>query len=336
MKTGEWLERGASCLLCSCALAACGGSAVSEPQEDGDSVGTTAQALASVSIQHVFVIAMENRDSSQVYGNTTSAPYLNGTLVTTYARSTNFNDPLSLSTPSEPHYIWMEAGTNAFSDRTFTSNSDPSSRNSTASTAHLVTQIKNATSGVTWRSYQEGMNSATGDCPVRSSGFYAAKHNPFVFFRDVAGNPPSTTNAYCAAHHRPYSALAADLAAGDVASYTFITPDLCHDMHGASGCSGSDPVRAADNWLAAEMPRLIAYAEANRGVVFLTWDEGGSTLKMPFPAIGPGVKTGYAGSVSYTHSSLLKSVEEILGLPILAKVASANNLSDLFQEGHYP
>ncbi|HSU41528.1 MAG TPA: alkaline phosphatase family protein, partial [Polyangiaceae bacterium] len=214
--------------------------------------------------------------------------------------------------------------------------SDPSSTNSTSSTSHLVTQIKNATNGVTWRSYQEGLNSSTGSCPIHSSGFYGAKHDPFVFFKDVAGSPPSSSNSYCVAHHKAYSSFASDLAAGDVASYTFITPNLCNDMHGASGCPDSNTVRSGDTWLSKELPRLISYVNANAGVIFITWDEGSSTLKMPFLAVGPGVKTNYTGTVSYTHSSLVKSIEAILALPTLSTVSSANALSDPFKAGQYP
>jgi hypothetical protein len=291
--------------------------------------------VTSSVIKHVFVIAMENHDSTEIYGSS-KAPYINHTLLPAYAHSTNFNDPLALSIPSEPHYVWMEAGTNAFSDHTFTGDGDPSSSNSTSSTAHLATQIANATNGVTWRTYQEGLNGSTGACPIHSSGLYAAKHDPFVFFKDVSGSPPSATNANCAAHHRAYSAFASDLAAHDVATYTFITPNLCHDMHGASGCGSTDEVTQGDTWLSTELPRILSYASANAGAVFVVWDEGASTLKLPFIAAGPGVKTGYAGGVSYTHSSLLKSIDEILGLPTLPKVTSANDLADLFRSGQFP
>ncbi|HTQ03213.1 MAG TPA: alkaline phosphatase family protein [Polyangiaceae bacterium] len=301
-----------------------------------EATATVAQAATSAVIKHVFVIALENHDSTQIYGNGTDAPYINGTLLPAYAHATNFNDELALSIPSEPHYVWMEAGTNAFSDHTFTTDSDPSSSNGTSNTSHLATQIKNATNGVTWRSYQEGLNASTGTCPIHSSGFYAAKHDPFVFYKDVSGSPPSATNAYCTSHHKAYSAFAADLAAGDVASYTFITPNLCNDMHGASGCPDSNTVRSGDTWLAAELPRIINYVNASAGVVFVTWDEGSSTLKMPFLAIGPGVKVGYTGAVSYGHGSIVKSIEAILGLSTLSKVSSANDLSDLFRAGQYP
>jgi phosphatidylinositol-3-phosphatase len=191
---------------------------------------------------------------------------------------------------------------------------------------------------VSWLSYQEGLNASTGACPVRSSGFYAAKHDPYVFFQDVAGNPPSPSSGPCAARHRAYTAagLAQDLQRGTVAQYNFISPNVCHDMHGGTGCPGSDDIRSGDDWLAAALPPLIAYANANDGVIFIVWDEpvGGSTL-IPFVAIGPQVKPGYASSVRFTHSSLTKTVEEIFGLPLLPAVASANDLSDLFLPGTF-
>lgn len=298
-------------------------------------MGLSTASGASV-IQHVFVIALENHDSTQIYGDTTDAPYINNTLIPSYAHATNFNDPLALSLPSEPHYVYMEAGTNSFSDHTFTTDNDPSSSNSTSSTAHLVTQIKNSANNVTWITYQEGQNSTTGACPIASSGFYAAKHDPFVFFKDVSGNPPSKTNTYCSSHSKPYSSFASDLAANNMADYVYITPNLCNDMHGASGCSNSNTIQAGDNWLKSELPRIINWATLNNGVIFIVWDEGSATGKIPFLAIGPGVKTGFAGSVSYDHGSIVKSVEEIFGLPILSTVSGKNDLSNLFNAGFFP
>ncbi|HEX2689133.1 MAG TPA: hypothetical protein VHN14_21070, partial [Kofleriaceae bacterium] len=72
-------------------------------------------SLTTSAIQHIFVIVMENHGASDIYGNTASAPYINGTLLPMYGRATNFIDVLP-SLNSEPHYVWMEAGTNAFSD----------------------------------------------------------------------------------------------------------------------------------------------------------------------------------------------------------------------------
>lgn len=294
--------------------------------------------VAGQQIKQVFVITMENESAAAIYGSS-SAPYLNGTILPRYARSNSFSDPLPDSIPSEPHYIWMEAGTNQFSDTTFTGDADPSASNSTRSTAHLVTQMQTASPSVSWLSFQEGLNSSTGSCPIHSAGFYAAKHDPFVFFQDVAGSPPSASDPTCAAHHRAYTtaAFSQALAQGTVAQYNFITPDLCNDMHGASGCIGSDDILRGDQWLQTNLPPLIDYVDAHSGVIFIVWDEpvGGSTL-IPFLAIGPQVKANYASSVSYTHGSLTRSVEEIFGLPVLPTVANANDLRDLFNPGFFP
>jgi phosphatidylinositol-3-phosphatase len=287
-------------------------------------------------IQHVFVIAMENRDASEIYGNSADAPYINGTLMTEFAHATSFRDALPLPIPSEPHYVFVESGTSLFPDHTFTTDALPSEENSTGSTSHLVAQIRSSTRGATWRSYQESIDESAGACPIRETDLYAPKHNPFVFFRDVSGDPPSASNAYCAAHHRPYSRFAADLEAGDVASYTFITPDLCHDMHGALECMFSNLVRSGDDWLRAELPRLIHYAVVNAGLVFVEWDEGSRSDLIPFLAIGPGVKKRYAGDRAYDHGSILKSVEEILRLDTLPAVAGKHDLGDLFEAGNFP
>jgi hypothetical protein len=321
----------AAVLCASLALPAC---AATTPT--AAAAATTASA-ATPKHQVIFVIVMENHDAGEIIGNTASAPYINNVLLPAYAHATNFVDELPISVPSEPHYVWMEAGTNSFVDHTFTNDQDPSAANSTSSTQHLSTQIRATGGRVDWRAYQEHMQRLkTGTCPVNSHGLYAAKHDPFVFFKDVAGNPPSPSESYCASHHKPYSALARDLAAGSVATYNFITPDLCNDMHGARACAGQDYVRLGDDWLKAELPALIDYANAHDGVIFLTWDEGEQTPQMPFLAIGPHVKPGYAGNVRYTHGSMLKSVEEILQLPVLPTVQGENDLADLFVDGYFP
>jgi hypothetical protein len=317
-----------------------GGSGTGAGLGGGGATGGTAGASGGSgtpgAIRYVFVIPMENHDEGEVVGNAKDAPYINGTLLPAYASTSNFVDQFAISTPSEPHYVWMEAGTNMFADHTFTNDDVPSATNSTADTAHLVTQIAKATNGVSWRSYQQGLSDATGACPIAASGHYVPRHDPFVFFQDVAGNPPSKTNAACAQHHSAIEALSADLMNGSVATYDFVTPDLCNDMHGQSGCPDSNLVHAGDAWLAATLPALISFVNEHAGVVFIVWDEGDSTTKIPFVAVGPGVKPGYTGALKYTHGSLLKSVEEILGLPVVPSVASENDFADLFAPGQFP
>jgi hypothetical protein len=288
--------------------------------------------------KYVFVVTMENESAAAIYGNA-QAPYINGTLLPRGAHANNFTDPLPDKLPSEPHYVWMEAGTNAFADSTFSTDADPTAANTTGSAAHLVTQMMNAVPPVSWHSIQEGLDASTGLCPIHSSGFYAAKHNPFVFFRDVAGSPPSAANPLCANHHRPFATdtFAAALAGKTVAQYNLITPDLCHDMHGNPHCPSSDNIGEGDRWLAANLPPIIDFVTAAGGIIFIVWDEpeGGSNL-IPFIAIGPNVRPGYANSINYNHGSLTKTIEEIYGLPILTAVVQNNDFGDLFQPGSFP
>jgi hypothetical protein len=301
----------------------------------GDSSGTdVGRDGVTSSIKTVFVIPMENKANSAIYGNTTDAPYINGLLTTMAAHATKFGDELP-ALPSEPHYIFMEAGTNALGDKTFTTDADSTAGNSTDNTGHLVTQLMAA--GISWTSYQEGITSGT--CPISSSGDYAAKHDPFVFFQDIVGSPPSAAAPICSSHHKSYADFPADLAAG-LTGYIYITPDLCHDMHGAGDCpSGTtDPpnIQAGDTWLSTELPRIVDYANAHDGVVFITWDEGDSSNLIPFLALGAHVKVNTTSTTTYTHGSIIKSVDELLGAPVLPSVASTNDFGDMFEAGTFP
>jgi len=320
-------------------LLACGGSSNPHMGGDGSNGGGDGSQMtndghnpdtpAGGFTRSVFVILMENESAAAIYGNTAEAPYINS-LVPTAAKATMFQDELPAD-PSEPHYVYMEGGTATFSDVTFTNDNDPSSGNSTASTAHLVNTLEAA--GVTWMTYQEDMTANT--CPINSSGFYAAKHDPFIFYKDVAGNPPSTSTARCKAHHKPYTSFATDLNAGNMANYVFITPNLCNDMHGAGGCGGTSDINNGDKWLQAEMPRIITYAQAHDGIVFLSWDEGDSTNLIPFLAIGPRIQTGSVATV-YNHGSMIKTIQETFGVTPLAKVNADNDFTAMYKSGMFP
>ena len=287
----------------------------------------------------VFVIPMENKAQTQIYTDATDAPYIVNTLMVNYPHTTMFTDELP-SLDSEPHYIWMEAGTNVFGDHTFSNDNDSSSSNCTNSTAHLSTTLDAAK--VSWTSYQEDITAGT--CPISSivntKSFYAAKHNPFVFFQDVSGKTPDPKNAYCIQHHKPYSQLAADLQNNAVSQFNFVTPNLCHDMHGDGNCpqgtSTTGNIAAGDAWLKANLQPMIDYAIAHDGYVFITWDEGDSTNLIPFIAIGKHAIAKKAGSVKYTHSSLNKSIAEVFGVTPLSTVASASDFADLFDPGTFP
>jgi phosphatidylinositol-3-phosphatase len=287
-------------------------------------------------IRHVIVIAMENVDARDIYGNVKQAPYINTALMPAAARATAFMDMLSLSVPSGPHYILMQAAAREFPDHTFTTNADPSARNSTASNDHLIALLGRSSWAIkpSWMSYQQGMGPKTGACPIASDYPYAARHNPFVYFRSISGNPPAKNTAYCAAHHKPLKSFAADMTANRLANYVFITPDMCHNMH--DRCGQSSRIRAGDKWLEDNLPAMIAWSATNRAVIFIMWDEAHATPRLPFFAIGPGVKKGFASGVKLDHRSFVKSLSQIFGLPVLETAKSADNFSSLFKPGAFP
>ena len=282
---------------------------------DGPSTGTTASHVKTI-----FLILMENHNWSDIKGSS-SAPFINGTLLPTASSCSNYYDNPSAVHPSEPNYIWLEAGDNLG----ITNDSDPSV-NHQAATSHLVTLLTNA--GVTWTSYQEDI--ADTGCPITSVNKYAPKHNPMVFFDDVVQNPPSATSSYCSAHMKPFSKLAGDLGAGTVAQYNFITPNLCDDMHDT--CTG-DAIRQGDDWLKANVPVIQASQAYKTGAIFITWDESeGGEFPIGMIVLSPFAKGGgYIGATKYYHSSMLRSAQEILGVtPLLRDAANQPDLSDLF------
>jgi hypothetical protein len=287
-----------------------------------DAMANDASALpdGAASGVKVFLILMENHNWSDIKGSA-SAPYING-LLATGAHAEQYFNPPGIH-PSEPNYLWLEAGTNfgILDD-------NPPATNHQSSTEHLATLLNAA--HITWRSYQEDISGTV--CPLTSAGKYAPKHNPFVFFDDITG-AISASDPGCIAHNRPYTELAADLTNDAVARYNFITPNLCDDMHDTCAPQ-NDSIKQGDDWLSHEVPKIQASsAYASGAYVLITWDEaeGGVDGPIGMIALSKNAKVGYSGSLHYTHSSTLRSLQEIFGVsPFLGDAANATDLADLF------
>ena len=269
----------------------------------------------------VFLIMMENHNWSDIK-NSPSAPYINQTLLPMASYAEQYFNPPGIH-PSEPNYLWLEAGTNFG-----ISNDDDPAVNHQSSTQHLVTLLN--TANISWKSYQEGISGTV--CPLIGEGLYAPKHNPMIYFDDVT-NTNDPNSSYCIAHVRPYTELVTDLQQNTQARYNFITPNLCNDMHNT--CAPlNDSVMQGDTWLAQNLPAILnSQAYKNGGVVFVTWDEGeGGDGPIGMIVLSPEAKGGgYSNTIHYTHSSLLRTLQEIFGVtPLLGDATQATDLSDLF------
>jgi hypothetical protein len=287
---------------------------------------------ATQNIKTVFIILMENHNwtgtPTAIKGNA-SAPYINNTLLPMASHAEQYFNPPS-NHPSLPNYLWLEAGTN------FGVKADgPPSVYHQSSTQHLVTLLNNA--GVTWKGYMENISKsrcATVDEGVLDPSnhpYYAVRHDPFVYFDDVTDNL-NPHSAYCMAHIRPFGELGPDLKAGNVAQYIWITPNLCDDMHDT--CAG-DAIAHGDTWLSKHVPIILhSAAYKTGGALFITWDEATNKTDGPIGMIvlSPFAKGhGYSNSLSYTHGSTLRTMQEIFNVgPFLGDAANQADLSDLF------
>jgi hypothetical protein len=274
-------------------------------------------------VQTVFIILMENHDWSNIF-HSVSAPYINNTLLPMASHAEQYYNPPGLH-PSLPNYIWLEAGSNLG----ITNDGTPT-QNHQSTTNHLVTLLKNA--GIAWTSYQEGVTGTT--CPLLNSGKYVPRHNPMVYFDDVT-NTNNASSAYCIANVRPYSELATDLANHTVTRYNFLTPNLTNDMHDTASLSFNNTIRQGDYWLSNNIPQILSsQAYSNGGAIFIVWDEGTNNHDGPIGMIliSPlGKGGGYSNTVHYTHSSTLRTLQEIFNVtPLLGDAANATDLSDLF------
>jgi acid phosphatase len=233
---------------------------------------------------------MENHSYNEVIGSAyISSLAASGAVASSYYATAH---------PSLPNYAELTSGQsfpNADSD------CDPSS--SCQSSARNIVDTVTA-SGRTWHSYQESMGSPCGKV---TSGNYAPKHNPFVYYTDISA-------ASCQANVVDYSNLAGDLNSSRLANYVFITPNLCNDMHDCS-------VGTGDAWLSKNVPTILGSAAFTQqhSLLMLVWDEDDSSQsnQVAFVAVGWKVKAAYKSGVRYNHYSLLKTVEASWGLPAL-------------------
>ncbi len=377
-------------------------------------------------IKHVFVIALENHDWTQpatvsggiepIFQNP-NAPFINslvnGTAVAYInGRNVNISEHVAYATayhnvlatpsgsnphihPSEPNYLWAEAGTNfgILDDDDPYKDTPPNVQNTTQHLSGLLQKV-----GHTWKSYQEDIDLETVNAKlinqplpenqwtvplVSLSGVfgpgnflnayndstqynYAPKHNPMVFFTDTNGGNNLTTSNPLSSRYAPMQQLAFDLAGDRVADYNWITPDQYNEQHSAltggfAGLTGdASQIKSGDNTVSRLVPMIMASkAYKDGGVIILWWDESESDGEAGDNAddfnhtIGEIVISDlahanenglpYASPLDYTHSSDLRTMQEIFHVkvtggssPYLGDAANATDLSDLFAPGVIP
>jgi phosphatidylinositol-3-phosphatase len=270
------------------AIAACGGGRRVGAVQRDPSPTTHLSGGAS----HIAVIVLENHEYRDIIGSR-AAPYINS-LARRFALATGM---YAITHPSLPNYLALTGGsTFGISDDCTDCRVDATS---------LVDQL--AVAHLSWRAYMEDL---PGPCFTgESAGDYAKKHNPFAYYTRVTGNRARCSNIV------PLSRLAADERAGTLPRFTWISPNLCHDMHDCSVSTG-------DRFM-ARLVRGLLRALGPRGLLFVTWDEGSSDDGCCRLASGGHIVTIVAGGGARAHArlssptdhySVLQTIEDLLGL----------------------
>jgi hypothetical protein len=235
--------------------------------------------------------------------------------------------------------------------------------------------------GRTWKSYQESLPMGSIDMVNYSDGFftnltdfttikpaltpalsssdivllYAAKHNPFVYFRSVQeGDQPGSSLANIVGFDGP-NGLYADLRSGSVPAYSFVVPNQCNDQHGRGNAGPFCAFDPNDNGTQAGLnPALIQQGDVTvrrlvtaikespmwfqgQNAIVVVWDEDDYSVAPTTNQVLLIVDTSYGvhgiqSAQPYNHFSLLKTIEGGLGLPCLNHACDSNIsvMSDIF------
>ena len=269
----------------------------------------------SLPLSHVFVMVLENHSLQSTIGNV-NMPAINK-LARQYGYASNYT---GVAHPSLPNYVAMIAG----STMNLTSD-DPGQR---FAGDNLALQLTKA--GLSWRGYMQALpkDGSVADY----AGTYGKKHNPFMLSSDLLADPAQLGNV------QTLATLGPDLDAGRAPSFSFIVPDVCNDMHGAPECRGRAQLdRAGDAFVDAWTRRIMASPTWKAGsAIVVTFDEGsgGDTLggggHIATIVVTPGGPRGVVSKVAYNHYSLLRTLQEGFGLPLLRGAKTAAPMTDLF------
>lgn len=274
--------------------------------------------------EHVIWIMEENQPLSHVIGYK-YAPFLTS-LSKECAYSTNFsdNEPRSLFTPgyhSLSHYVATLSGSNCMSGNnrngsSCITNDHIGPTKQSLSSMSLFQQVSEA--GRQWRSYQE---SAPSSCSLTGKKPYTPRHDGALFFSAIRNQCRSWDVPIPAYNHyedAPTGPLAEAIRNDKLPAFSYITPNLNHDMHDGS-------VKAGDGWLKSYLELLFTSPEYRSGktAVFVIWDEA-PRKGQPLPnlVIAPSVHGG-AVKVDANGFGVLGTTEALLGL---SKLGCASGL----------
>jgi hypothetical protein len=290
------------------------------------------------------VLASPGYDDS--FGATTRMPYLSGDLRPRGALLTSYG---AVSQSDLPNYIAMVSGQPP----------NPSTESDCATYSEFPTGTKVGTDGLVpgagcvypidtltladqvgsgrmlWGAYAEDMGNGTP--PVkscrrpgpnaadptqhgRSGDSYAARHNPFLYFHSLLDLGD------CSTKDVSLDQLPAALrTVKTTPNFVFLAPSLCHDGS-EDPCADGSPggPAASDAFLAEWVPKILASPAYKRdGMLAITFAHP-PLAGQPVGALvlSRWATPGATNASPYDHYSMLRSIEDLLGLQHLGKAAA--------------
>jgi phospholipase C len=251
----------------------------------------------------VVVVWLENEEATAI--SASSMPYLYG-LSTTYGRADQF---YGVAHPSLPNYLafWSGSTQGVTDDGTYN-----------LGAASLSSQM--AAAGRSWRTYAQnypgtgcnlGSTYSGGVDGPGVAGTYARKHNPAMSFTSVS------TTTQCA-NIQPLAKFDPNV------NVAFVVPNLCNDAHDCS-------LLTADTFLRGFVPKVTGAADWAHTLLVISFDEGSTSANGGGRIFTAVMRPGLSGVVSTTvhnHYSLLRTIENLNGLPCLANACGANNMNE--------
>ena len=262
---------------------------------------------------HLVVVIEENHDYSQIIGNA-NAPYINQLA----GGGLSFLNSHPIVQNSLVNYLDLFSGSNqGVTDDTDARFPAP----------NLGSELQSANRSFVGYAESLPADGFTG----AAAPDYVRIHNPWTYFANLFVNGSN------AAVNKVFNAANFPTAPGTNYSFlptvSFVVPNLLDDMHGEDGSPLTDDqlIARGDAWLRSSLDSYAQWARTHHSVLLVTWDEGNYTATTNhIPTIVTGdptlVRSGLSEQ-SIDHFSVLRTIEEMYGLPLLGGSATADPMA---------
>ena len=257
---------------------------------------------------HIVIVIEENKGYGQIIGSR-NAPFINELA----AQGASFSRFFAAHHPSQPNYIELFSG----SDQGVKNDEIPRRPFTVPSLGGALIRAR-----LTFAGYAEDLPrpGALEAFYPENRPTYARKHCPWIDFADV----PAAASQPLTSFPARYEALP---------TVSFVIPNLINDMH-----NGRDPerIRRADTWLHDRLSGYAQWCRRHNSLLIVTWDEDNhywwnrTANHIPTVMVGAMVKPGVYNT-SYNHHDLLRTIETMYGLPLLAGSRTARAIDGCWQ-----